>query len=147
VGAPSYPAFAAGFVLWGAQGALQSGAFEALLYEELDRIGAGESFARVYGRATAASTVAAAIATGIAAPVFAAGGFTALGIASVVACVAAAAVATTLPEHRSQGTAGEDAATAGKTPEPPGSAACSTRARAPCARIRASAGRSSWSPS
>ena len=33
VAAPSYPVFALGFVLWGAQGALQSGTLEALVYE------------------------------------------------------------------------------------------------------------------
>ena len=33
---PSYGAFAAGFVLWGARGALGSGALEALVYEELE---------------------------------------------------------------------------------------------------------------
>ncbi|GAB3373466.1 hypothetical protein GCM10027452_31840 [Micromonospora halotolerans] len=34
---PSYPAFAAGFLLWGAGGALRSGALEALVWTELDR--------------------------------------------------------------------------------------------------------------
>jgi MFS family permease len=32
---PSYEAFAAGFVLWGVSGAMQSGTIEALLYDEL----------------------------------------------------------------------------------------------------------------
>lgn len=99
--APSYPAFAAGFVLWGAQGALQSGALEALVYEELDRAGAAARYARVIGRATAAGTVASMLAMGLAAPAFAAGGFAAVGAASVVACLAAAAVAAALPEDRS----------------------------------------------
>jgi hypothetical protein len=98
--APSYPAFAAGFVLWGAQGALQSGALEALVFEELDRAGAASRYARVMGRATAAGTVASMLAMGVAAPAFAAGGFGAVGAASVLACLAAAAVATSLPEHR-----------------------------------------------
>jgi MFS family permease len=97
--APSYPAFAAGFVLWGAQGALQSGALEALVYEELDRLGEVDRYARLTGRATAAGTAASCAAMGLAAPVFGAGGFSAVGAASVLACVAAAGVATTLPEH------------------------------------------------
>ena len=97
---PSYPAFAAGFVLWGMQGALQSGALEALVYEELERLGAAARYARHIGRATAAGTVAAMLAIGLAAPVFAAGGFTAVGVASVLACVAAAIVALGFPEHR-----------------------------------------------
>ena len=98
--APSYPVFAAGFVLWGIQGALQSGALEALVYEELDRTGAAARYAKHMGRASAAGTVAAAAAIGLAAPVFAAGGFQAVGVASVVACVAAAVVGASFPEHR-----------------------------------------------
>jgi predicted MFS family arabinose efflux permease len=98
--APSYAAFAVGFVLWGAQGALQSGALEALVYEELDRAGAAGRYARVMGRATAARTVAATAAIGLAAPVFAAGGFAAVGAASTLACIATAAIALSFPEHR-----------------------------------------------
>jgi hypothetical protein len=98
--APSYPAFAVGFVLWGAQGALQSGALEALVYEELDRLGAASRYAHVIGRATAVGTVAATLGIGGAAPVFALGGFAAVGAASVLACVAAAAIAAGFPEHR-----------------------------------------------
>jgi MFS family permease len=100
VAVPSYAAFAAGFVLWGAQGALQSGALEALVYEELERVGAAERYAHVIGRATAVGTVAGTIAIGLAAPVFAAGGYAAVGAASVLACVGCAGVAATLPEHR-----------------------------------------------
>ena len=97
---PSYAAFAAGFVLWGAKGALQSGALEALVYEELDRHGASSRFARVLGRSRAVSTVAVALAIAAAGPVFEAGGYAALGIASVLACLACAAVAAGFPEHR-----------------------------------------------
>ena len=56
--APSYEAFALGFVLWGAQGALQSGALEALVYEELERTGAEGRYPRLMGRATALGTIA-----------------------------------------------------------------------------------------
>jgi hypothetical protein len=84
----------------GRGGALQSGAFEALVHDELERVGAADAYARVVGRSTAAGTAAVALSTALAAPVFAAGGFTAVGIASVVAGVACAAVAATLPEHR-----------------------------------------------
>lgn len=97
--APSYQAFALGFVLWGIQGALQSGALEALIYEELERIGAASRYAHHIGRSTAIATAASALAIGLAAPVFALGGFTAVGAASVLACVAAAGVAAILPEH------------------------------------------------
>lgn len=97
---PSYPAFALGFILWGVQGALQSGALEALVYEELERVGAASRYAHLMGRAAAIGTAASALAIGLAAPVFALGGFTAVGVVSVLASIAAAAVAARLPEHR-----------------------------------------------
>jgi MFS family permease len=96
---PSYEAFALGFVLWGAQGALQSGALEALVYEQLEHEGAEDRYPRLMGRATALGTIAAGVATGLAAPVFAAGGFAAVGAASVLVCAVAAAVGASLPEH------------------------------------------------
>jgi len=110
--APSFEMFALGFVLWGAQGALQSGAFEALVYEELEHRGAAPAYATVIGRATACGTAASAVAMGLAAPVFAAGGYEAVGAASVLACALAALVGWSLPEHR--------AATPGGAPSVPG---------------------------
>lgn len=106
--APSYPAFAAGFVLWGVGGALASGAQEALVYEELARLGAGGSYPRVYGRARALGTTAVMVSSLIAAPLMAAGGFLGLGIASVVVPLFTAAVAWSLPEHRGEGEEDED---------------------------------------
>ncbi|MEU6146446.1 MFS transporter [Streptomyces sp. NPDC047081] len=97
---PSYWAFALGFVLWGTRGALGSGALEALVYEELERLGAADRYAHVMGRAHAAGLVAVMAAMGLAGPVFARGGFLAVGAASVLACLASAAVATRFPEHR-----------------------------------------------
>ncbi|MFI7701970.1 MFS transporter [Nonomuraea sp. NPDC049480] len=104
---PSYWAFAAGFVLWGAQGALVSGAYEALAYEELERLGQEHRYATVMGRAESAGVVAAAASIGLAMPVFTAGGYLAVGVASVLACVLGAALALTLPEHRTPGSATE----------------------------------------
>jgi hypothetical protein len=98
--APSYPAFAVGFMLWGAKGAIESGAMEALVYEELDRHGAASRYATILGRATAAGTVAIAVAMAAAGPVFGAGGYEAVGVASVAACLVTAAIAATLPEPR-----------------------------------------------
>jgi len=100
--APSYPAFAAGFLLWGVAGALQSGALEALVYEELDRAGAAARYPHLIGRATAIGTLASMLAIGLASPVFAQGGFSAVGVASVLACLTGAVIATTFPEHRSR---------------------------------------------
>lgn len=105
---PSYWAFAAGFVLWGARGALGSGALEALVYEELDRAGAADRYAKVMGRAHALGQVAVMSAMGLAGPVFAAGGYPAVGAASVLACLLCAATATRFPEHRTPDAGGDD---------------------------------------
>jgi MFS family permease len=97
---PSYPAFALGFVLWGAGGALGSGALEALAHDELERLGAADRYARVMGRVRAAGPVATVAAMALAAPVLARGGPLAVGAASVLACLLSAATAARLPEHR-----------------------------------------------
>ncbi len=104
---PSYGAFAAGFVLWGVRGALGSGALEALVYEELDRLGAADHYARVMGRAHAAGLVAVVAAMGLAGPVLAFGGYPAVGLASVLACLLTAAVAVRFPEHRERDVAAD----------------------------------------
>ncbi len=96
---PSYGAFAAGFVLWGAGSALRSGTLEALVYEELARCGTAGSYARRIGRSRAAGTLAEVTATAAAAPVLASGGYLAVGIASVATCAAGVLVARTFPEH------------------------------------------------
>lgn len=97
---PSYPAFACGFVLWGAGGALRSGTFQALVYEELDRVGAAGSYARVIGRTEALSMTAVMVATALAGPVLGAGGYRAVGAASIAATVLQVLVARSLPESR-----------------------------------------------
>ncbi|NLT56431.1 MAG: MFS transporter [Actinomycetales bacterium] len=100
---PSYPSFAAGFVLLGAHGALRSGSLEALVYEELDRSGSADRYAALMGRAAAVGTVTTGLAIAVAAPVLAWGGFRAVGAISVVACLLAALVAARLPENRAVG--------------------------------------------
>ncbi|MFE9203589.1 MFS transporter [Micromonospora sp. NPDC007230] len=97
---PSYPAFAVGFLLWGAGGALRSGALEALVFTELDRLDATGRYARLMGRAKTAEILGVLAAMGLAGPVLALGGYRAVGAASVAACLLAAAVATRFPEHR-----------------------------------------------
>ncbi|MFF0162894.1 MFS transporter [Streptomyces sp. NPDC005263] len=104
---PSYWAFAVGFVLWGVRGALGSGALEALLYEELVRLGAGDRYARLMGRARAAGLLAVMASMAAAGPVFAFGGYLAVGAASVLACLLSAVTATRFPEHRTPGTGGD----------------------------------------
>ncbi|TDQ53311.1 MFS transporter [Actinorugispora endophytica] len=97
---PSYPAFALGFVLWGAGGALRSGTLQALVYEELARAGASDGYARLIGRSQAVGTTAVLLATALAAPVLAAGGYPAVGIASIAATLAGALAGWALPESR-----------------------------------------------
>ncbi|MFC4149636.1 MFS transporter [Micromonospora mangrovi] len=98
--APSYPVFAVGFVLWGAGGALRSGAQEALVFTALDRLGATDRYARLTGRARTAAVLAAAASGAVAGPVFAVGGYPAVGAASVLTCLLAAAVAVRFPADR-----------------------------------------------
>jgi predicted MFS family arabinose efflux permease len=105
---PSYPAFAAGFVLWGAGSALRSGTTQALVYERLERAGAAGSYARLIGRSEAVSLLAVVVASAVASPVLAEWGYRALGAASVVACVACAAAGLLLPESRGGGDGEEE---------------------------------------
>ncbi|MDG9719554.1 MFS transporter [Streptomyces sp. DH24] len=105
---PSYGAFALGFVLWGAGGALGSGALEALVHEELDRLGAADRYARVMGRARAAGQIGVMASMALGGPLFALGGYPAVGAASVLACLLAAATATRFPEHRGPAAADAD---------------------------------------
>ncbi|MGW4764218.1 MFS transporter [Streptomyces pseudogriseolus] len=100
---PSYAAFAAGFVLWGTGGALSSGALEALVYDEMERGGVADRYARVLGRARAAGLVAVMAAMGLAGPVLAWGGHAAAGAASVLVCASASVTALRFPEHRVAG--------------------------------------------
>ncbi|WP_393916326.1 MFS transporter [Halostreptopolyspora alba] len=97
---PSYLSFAVGFVLWGAGGSLSSGALEALVYETLERVGAGDAYARVMGRARALGATAAMVATALAAPTVAAGGYPAVGVASVAVTLLRVPVAWSMPESR-----------------------------------------------
>ncbi|TDC29984.1 MFS transporter [Micromonospora sp. 15K316] len=110
---PSYPVFALGFLLWGAGAALSSGALEALVFTELDRRGAAGRYARITGRARTAGVLGALAASLLAGPVLLVGGYPAVGAASVLACLLAAAVATRFPEHRGR------AQQAGAQPVPP----------------------------
>ncbi|MFD6948513.1 transporter [Nocardiopsis sp. TSRI0078] len=105
---PGYWAFAAGFVLWGAGGALASGALEALVYTELGHRGATGRYAQVMGVARALEVAFVGASTLLAVPVMAHGGYAAVGAGSVAACVLCALAALALPEHRTD-TAATDA--------------------------------------
>jgi hypothetical protein len=94
---PSYPGFFAGFLLWGISSALQSGTFEALVFDELDSVGQAHRCPQVLGWSTAAALTAASLATLAAAPLIALGGIELTGWVSAGACGAQALVAGTLP--------------------------------------------------
>ncbi|MDQ1010006.1 MFS family permease [Streptomyces sp. V4I23] len=97
---PSYAAYAAGFTLWAVGGSLRSGSMEALVHDELERLGAADRYGRLMGRAAAVSMAAAATATAAAAPALVVGGHALVWGVSIAACVLCAAVGATLPEHR-----------------------------------------------
>ncbi|MFD9948560.1 MFS transporter [Nonomuraea sp. NPDC059023] len=97
---PAYWAFAAGFVLWGAGAAMQSGTLQALVYEELGRLGRTGDYARLIGRSEALASLAAVAASLLAAPVLAAGGYLAVGLASVAVGLLGALTGSLLPESR-----------------------------------------------
>jgi predicted MFS family arabinose efflux permease len=100
---PSYPFFALGFVLWGAGGAVRSGALQALVYDELERCGAADAYGRLLGRSQATGTTAVMAATALAAPVMRAGGYHAVGLASVAVALLGVPVGWSLPESRGGG--------------------------------------------
>src|SRR5215472_7490319 len=95
---PGLPAFAGGFVCWGVAGALVSGALEALLYDGLAAAKAEACFPAVLGKVTAASLFAQLPAAALAALAFSLGGFALAGWVSIGFCLAAAALASMLPE-------------------------------------------------
>lgn len=109
---PTFPGFAAGFVLWGLGGALSSGALEALLYDGLAAVSAQHRFAPLLGRVRAAGLLAQLPAAGAATVLFSLGGYGLVGWVSVGCCLGAGALAMLLPEAP-RATADEDADQAG----------------------------------
>jgi hypothetical protein len=114
---PSYLGFAAGFLLWGASGAMTSGTIEALVYDELAAQtrseagdgagegageGAADRYVRVIGRGNTVALLSMLVATALAAPALAVGGYPLVGAASVAVGLAGAAAAWSLPETRPQ---------------------------------------------
>ncbi|MFP5370194.1 MAG: MFS transporter [Actinomycetes bacterium] len=96
--APGFWAFAVGFVIGGVGGAFVSGASEALVHDELAAVGAEASFGRVYGWMTSAELLVQVPTAFAASGLFTLGGYELVGWASVVACLAAAVLATRFPE-------------------------------------------------
>lgn len=94
---PNYAGFAAGFVIWGISGALMSGTIEALTFDELAVIDATPGYAALMGWANSASVVAILIATVLAAPLYALGGYGLVGWVSVGVALLQGVVALSLP--------------------------------------------------
>lgn len=94
---PGYLGFAVGFVLWGAAGALQSGTFQALLYDELRARDTAHDYPRVLGYSIAAGEAAALTGILLAAPLFALGGYLLVGLSSAGVALIQLALAASLP--------------------------------------------------
>ncbi|MFE9787536.1 MFS transporter [Nocardia salmonicida] len=81
--APSFVGFALGFLVWGIAGALESGTFEALVYDDLVARGEPSAYARIMGWARGAQESTVLVAILAAAPLFALGGYELVGWVSV----------------------------------------------------------------
>ncbi|WP_082843811.1 MFS transporter [Nocardia salmonicida] len=81
--APSFVGFALGFLVWGIAGALESGTFEALIYDDLVARGEPSAYARIMGWARGAQESTVLVAILAAAPLFALGGYELVGWVSV----------------------------------------------------------------
>ena len=94
---PTYPGFALGFVLWGLSGALMSGTFEALLYDELATRHATGAYAGLFGWANAGAMAANLTATALAAPLYSWGGYELVAWISVAVALVHGLLAWSLP--------------------------------------------------
>ncbi|WP_431966312.1 MFS transporter [Nocardia sp. bgisy134] len=95
--APSYLGFAIGFVLWGVSSALESGTFEALIYDDLVAKGEPVAYPRIMGYARAAAEGAVVVAILAATPLYAWGGYALVGWSSVAIAALHVLVAVSLP--------------------------------------------------
>ncbi|MFF0633890.1 MFS transporter [Nocardia sp. NPDC004151] len=94
---PSYLGFAAGFMLWGASGALRSGTFEALIYDDLHARAATVEYPRLMGYVRAATEAAALAGILAAAPLYAWGGYALVAWSSVAIAAVHTVTAVLLP--------------------------------------------------
>ncbi|WP_329790504.1 MFS transporter [Lentzea sp. DG1S-22] len=95
---PSFWGFAAGFVLWGLGGTLQSGAFEALLYDGLAANGDEEQYGRLNARVGTIELIAQVPVAVVATALFSLGGYRLAGWISVAMCLASSVIALRFPE-------------------------------------------------
>jgi hypothetical protein len=96
----TFAGFATGFVLWGLSSALMSGTFESLVSDELVACGAAGAYPSLIGWAHSTAMLTNLVATVLAAPLLAAGGYPLVGWASAGICGGQALLAATLPVSR-----------------------------------------------
>lgn len=80
---PSFVGFALGFLVWGIASALESGTFEALIYDDLVARGEPSAYARIMGWSRGAQESTVLVAIVAAAPLFDIGGYPLVGWVSV----------------------------------------------------------------
>lgn len=93
---PGFWGFLAGFVLWGTQGALASGTFEALVYDELKRLDGETAYVKVIG-STRSCGFLGMIAAALVASAIVDRGYEVLLLGSLAAVLAAGAMVVSLP--------------------------------------------------
>ncbi|MGS2807876.1 MFS transporter [Nocardia sp. MW-W600-9] len=81
--APSFLGFALGFVIWSVASSLESGTFEALIYDDLVARGEPSAYASIIGWARGAQETTVLVAILVAAPLFTLGGYPLVGWVSV----------------------------------------------------------------
>ncbi|MFI8971360.1 MFS transporter [Nocardia asteroides] len=95
--APSFVGFALGFVIWGVASSLESGTFEALIYDDLVARGEPAAYASIMGWARGAQETTVLAAILVAAPLFALGGYPLVGWVSVAIALLHTITALALP--------------------------------------------------
>lgn len=100
--APSFWAFAVGFVLWGTSTALTSGTWQALVYTELEKQGATEDYAKLMGISGMLRNVAVVASMLITPLLIKFGGYDLTGWTSAIACALGAPIVLSMrdKEHR-----------------------------------------------
>lgn len=94
---PSFLGFALGFVIWGVASSLESGTFEALIYDDLVARGEPSAYASIMGWARGAAETTVLVAILVAAPLFALGGYPLVGWVSVAIALLHTLTAVALP--------------------------------------------------
>jgi predicted MFS family arabinose efflux permease len=96
---PTFRGYLVGFLLWGVESALTSGAFEAFVYDELHAVGASDRYARIMGRVTSVG-LGAQVVVGAVAAVAVRQGFDVVLLASAAISAIAGLVALWFPDAR-----------------------------------------------